>query len=430
MLQSLNLRLGELAAGTGGVSLVDCDRLAGAVGKERWFDDRWWARSKQAVGLDAVPVLARQTAAVIAAAAGLSRKCIVLDLDNTLWGGIVGEDGLAGIRLGGDAPGEAYLAFQEHLLALKRKGVILAVASKNNPGDAREVFERHPEMRIRLDDIAVFLANWDDKPASIRRVAETLGIGLDALVFVDDNPAERQAVRELVPEVDVVALPDDPSGYVRALAAYPWLETAALTDDDRRRTEQYRARAHVAELRSGAGSMEEFLAGLGMRARIAGFDELRLPRITQLVNKTNQFNLTTRRASETEMRRVAEDDGHVDLCLELHDRFADHGLIAVLIARQDGPELDIETFLMSCRVIGRTVEEALVARVCREAAQRGCIRLRGRYVPSPKNAMVADLYERLGFEPAGRDGDATLWTLEVPPDGSFGGRSFVEVSDA
>jgi FkbH-like protein len=427
MLQALNLRLGEAAQGR--VSLVDCDRLAGAFGKLRWFDDRYWARSRQAVALDAVPGLARQTAAVISAAAGLSRKCLVLDLDNTLWGGIIGEDGMAGIRLGGDAVGEAFTAFQEFLLQLKRKGVILAVASKNNPADAREVFERHPEMRLRLDDVAVFLANWEDKPASIRRIAQTLNIGLDALVFVDDNPAEREAVRQLLPDVDVVQLPGDPAGYVQALARYPWLETASLTDEDRRRTEQYQARARIADLEAQAASMEEFLEGLEMRARIAPFDELRLPRIAQLVNKTNQFNLTTRRYSETELRRFSEDDRYVHLCLELRDRFADHGLVAVLIARQAGDALDIDTFLMSCRVIGRTVEAAMLDRLCREAVRRGCDRLLGRYVPSPKNALTKDVYERLGFVLSGREGPATVWTLDLRQNGAIAGGFVVEDTD-
>lgn len=427
MLQALNLRLGEAAQGR--VSLVDCDRLAGAFGKLRWFDDRYWARSKQAVALDAVPSLATETAAVIGAAAGLNRKCLVLDLDNTLWGGVVGEDGMAGIRLGGDPVGEAFTAFQEFLLELKRKGVILAVASKNNPADAREVFERHPEMRLRLDDVAVFLANWEDKPASIRRIAETLNIGLDALVFVDDNPAEREAVRQLVPEVDVVPLPADPARYVQALARYPWLETASLTDEDRRRTAQYQARAQIADLQARATTMDEFLEGLEMRATIAPFNDLRLPRITQLVNKTNQFNLTTRRYSETELRRFAADDRYVDLSLELRDRFADHGLVGVLIARHDGDEMDIDTFLMSCRVVGRTVEAAMLERLRREAVRRGCDRLVGRYVPSAKNALAKDVYETLGFVPAGREGPATLWTFDLREDRDIAGGFVVEETD-
>jgi FkbH-like protein len=415
MLQALNLRLGKAAQGR--VALVDCDRLAGMFGKARWFDDRYWARAKQAVALDAVPLLARQTAAVVAAAAGLSRKCLVLDLDNTLWGGIIGEDELSGIRLGGDAIGEGFIRLQDYLVQLKRKGVVLAVASKNNEADAREVFERHPDMRLRLDDLAVFLANWDDKPSNLRRIADRLNIGLDALVLLDDNPAERQLVRDVLPEVDIIQLPEDPSRYARALADYPWFETAALTDEDRRRTEQYRARAKIAELEASSEEVESFYRSLGMHARMGPFDELRLPRITQLVNKTNQFNLTTRRYEETELRRFADRDDYATLWLELRDRFTDHGLVAVLIARQEGDTLDIDTFLMSCRVIGRTVESALLARLCWEARSRGCTRLRGTYVASAKNAVVGELYPRLGFRPMGEQDGSRMWTYDLERDG-------------
>src|SRR5690606_25928420 len=247
MTQKLNQRLGEAAGAN--VSIVDCERLAGTIGKNRWFDPKYWHLSKQAVSLDALPLLAKHTAAVLAADLGLSKKCLVLDLDNTLWGGIIGEDGLAGIKLGQGSPiGEAYVAFQEYILELKRKGVILAVNSKNNDADAREVFEKHPEMRIKLDDISMFVANWEPKPQNIQRIAQTLNIGIDSLVFVDDNPAERQAMRQFQPEVDVIVLPTDPSQYVRALSNYLLFETSSFTKEDAARAEQYRARAQIAEL--------------------------------------------------------------------------------------------------------------------------------------------------------------------------------------
>ncbi len=234
MTQAVNLELGRQAGRD--VALVDCERLSALFGKERWFDPRFWIRSKQAPSLAALPFLARHTAAVLAAELGLSRKCVVLDLDNTLWGGVIGEDGLGGIKLGGSGEGEAFVLFQEYLRELQRKGVLLAVVSKNNEDDAREPFLRHPEMRLDLDDIAVFIASWDPKPDQIRRIAQTLNIGLDALVFVDDNPVERQAVRSLVPEVDVVTLPSDPALYVRALSQYLLFETAAFTAEDAQRT--------------------------------------------------------------------------------------------------------------------------------------------------------------------------------------------------
>ncbi|SQD95907.1 FkbH like protein [Parafrankia sp. Ea1.12] len=402
MLAAVNAALGRAAAG-GQVAFVDCERLAATVGKRSWFDPRYWHRAKQAVSLAHVPTLARHTAAVLGAQLGTSRKCLVLDLDNTLWGGVLGEEGLAGIALGDGPVGEAFSTFQEYIGRLRARGVILAVCSKNNEADAREAFERHPAMRLRLDDIAMFSASWEDKPTQIRRIASTLGIGLDSLVFVDDNPAEREVVRQLVPEVDVIALPRDPHGYVRAVADYPFFEPAALTTEDTARTEQYRARARAAELAASATSLEEFHRGLEMVATVVPLDELTLPRVVQLIGKTNQFNLTTRRRGEAEVAELAADPSTAVICVRLADRFADHGLVAVVIARRaaepGGAVLDVDTWLMSCRVIGRTLEDEIAGLIVAEARRLGCSSVRGHYLPTAKNALVADLYPRLGFRP-------------------------------
>jgi FkbH-like protein len=395
--RQLNARLGQAAGDE--VSIVDCERLASEVGKRTWFDARYWYRSKQAVSLSCVPLLARHTAAVIAACLGQSKKCLVLDLDNTVWGGVLGEDGIGGVRLGQGEVGEAFTAFQRHVLALKERGVILAVASKNNPEDAREMFAAHPDMVLTLDDVAVFSACWDDKATQLRRIAATLGLGLDSLVFVDDNPAEREVIRQLVPEVDVLPLPADPAGYVRALADYPFFEPATLTAEDAARTELYRARARTAELHQAANSLEEFLGSLDMVATVAPLDELTVPRVAQLIGKTNQFNLTGRRRSLGEVAALADDPSCVALCVRLRDRFADHGLVGVLIAFRRGDALDVDTWLMSCRVIGRTLEHEMLAQLAAQAAAEGRPRLRGTYVRTAKNAQVADLYPRLGFRP-------------------------------
>lgn len=414
MLQRLNLRLGEEAGG--GVALVDCERLAALAGKRTWFDARYWFRSKQAVSLACVPLLARHTAAVVAAQLGQSRKCLVLDLDNTLWGGVLGEDGIGGIALGSGPVGEAYSAFQRFVLALKERGIVLAICSKNNSADVREVFERHPDMLLRLDDVAVLSAGWDDKPAQLRRIATTLGLGLDALVFADDNPAEREVVRQLVPEVDVLPLPADPAGYVQALADYLLFEPAALTAEDVERTRMYQARARTAELQETASSLDDFLRSLDMVATPAGLDEVTLPRVTQLIGKTNQFNLTGRRRTQAEVAALAEDSRYRVLSIRLRDRFADHGLVGVLIGRamEDGT-FDIDTWLLSCRVIGRTLEHEMLALAADAARGAGCAALCGMYVPSTKNALVADLYPRLGFTPESPGPDAapgsTCWRL-------------------
>jgi FkbH-like protein len=411
MLRALNMRLARAA--TDGVLLVDCDRLAGAVGKSHWFDDRYWHLSKQAVALDALPHLARHTAAILAAAEGLSAKCVVLDLDNTLWGGVIAEDGLAGIALGNGPAGEAHVSFQEYLLALRSRGIILAVVSKNNDADAREPFEQHPDMRLALSDMSVFVANWTDKATNLRRVASELNIGLDALVFVDDNPAERQVVRQMLPEVEVIALPTEPAGYVRALADSLLFESAIVTADDLTRAEQYKARAAAAALEQETVSLEDFYASLAMEAVISPFDEMNLSRIVQLIGKTNQFNLTTRRHGLADVREFMDDDRYVTAYLRLRDRFGDHGLVALMIAEQQGEAMEIDTWLMSCRVIGRTVENAMFRRLCEAALEQGCTSVRGTFIRSAKNNIVADLFPRLGFDPISEGPEESRWAYDL-----------------
>ena len=417
MAHALNARLGEAAAGA--VSIVDCERLASTIGKARWFDDKYWFMSKQAVSLGALPMLARHCIAVFAADLGLSRKCLVIDLDNTLWGGVIGEDGLGGIRLGQGSPeGEACLALQEYILALKAKGVILAVCSKNNDADAREPFLKHPDMRLRLEDIAAFVANWETKPENLRRIAKLLNIGLDSLVFLDDNPVEREIVRQMLPEVDVIALPADASGYRSALASYPMFETSSFTAEDAQRTQQYRARAQVAELEAGATSIEEFYRSLQMQAEIAPFSELNLQRIVQLIGKTNQFNLTTRRHGMAQVRAFIDDPNCVHFSLKLRDRFADHGLVALMIAHKRGATLDIDTWLMSCRVIGRTVEAEMLSQLCAAADRLGCSQVQGTYIPTAKNAMVKDVFAQFAFQRADSQPDgASTWTYDISARG-------------
>lgn len=412
VLQAVNAGLGAAAGDR--VALVDCDRLAAAVGTNRWFDDRWWHHAKQAVSPAGQPILARHTAAVVAAIRGRARKVAVVDLDNTLWGGVIGEDGLTGIQLGHGAAGEAYVRFQEYLRDLKDRGVLLAVASKNDPDAAREPFEKHPDMVLRLDDFAAFHADWSPKSTSIRKVADRLGLGLDSFVFVDDNPLEREEIRSLLPDVEVVALPPEPSGYARALDQGAWFEVLAVTAEDAGRTAMYRARAAAGDLREQASTLEEFWASLRMEATVAPFDELRLPRVEQLVGRSNQFNLTTRRHSRPALEAMVRDPACVHRYLELRDRFSDHGLVGVVVAYERADVLDVDTFLMSCRVLGRTVETAMLHELCEEAIRRGCARLRGMYVPSGRNSMVADLYQRHGFRCAGEGADgATVWEYDL-----------------
>lgn len=411
MTQAVNAGLGA-AAGTS-VRILDCERLSALVGKRQWFDPRYWHLSRQAVSLQALPTLARHLSAVLAADLGLTRKCLVLDLDNTLWGGVIGEDGLAGIKLGGDYPGESFVAFQDAIRLLKQKGVILAVCSKNNEGDAREPFERHPEMRLKLADFAAFVANWEPKPDNLRRIAQTLGLGLDALVFVDDNPAECAAVRQALPEVDVLALPQDPSHYARFLLDYLGFESASFTAEDVGRTDQYRARTEAVQLERNVGSIEELWQSLAMEASIAPINEVDLPRIVQLIGKTNQFNVTTRRHNQAQVEAFVRDPACIHFSLRLRDRFADHGLVSLMIAVQRGAMLEIDTWLMSCRVIGRSVERAMLSHLCQQAAARGVTGIRGKYLPTTKNSLVKTLFPDLGFKRSAESPQGDLWEFDL-----------------
>jgi FkbH-like protein len=382
------------------VLLVDCERLAARVGKRQWLDPRLWYGTRQPVAHAALPVLARETAAVLAADLGLAARCLVLDLDNTMWGGIVGEDGPDGIVIGEGPDGEAYAAFQEYVKALRSRGVILAVASKNDLEAARRPFADLPEMRLKLDDFAVFVADWRRKPEQITEIADTLGIGLESIVFADDNPAECAEVAAALPDVWTVSLDVPPSERVRTLAASLRFEISSLSPEDEQRQRSYAARASAAELRSSVATLEDFWDSLQMRARVRALDRDSLDRAAQLVQKTNQFNLTLRRHSRPEIEHIAGDDVTICRTLELEDRFASHGLIGLAIAfpsEEDDEIALIDTLLLSCRVIGRTAEVHMLAHLSAAALERGFTRMRGIYVPGPRNALVADVYPRLGF---------------------------------
>lgn len=426
MMNKLNAALGETADDN--VSIVNCEALSSQIGKSTWFDDRYWIMSKQAVSLSALPLLANHTIAVLASSMGLSKKCLVLDLDNTLWGGVIGEDGLSGITLGSGPVGEAFVALQEYILDLKNRGIILAVCSKNNDADAREPFKKHPDMVLKLSDIAMFVANWEPKPHNIRNIAKTLNIGLDSLVFLDDNPVEREAVRSMICEVDVIAIGNDPMQYRRTLSEYLMFEVNSITAEDAVRTEQYKAKAEISQLKETTLNIDEFYRGLQMQATIKPFDEMHLPRITQLIGKSNQFNLTTRRHSLEQLRSFMADPDYVHLYMKLSDRFTDHGLVSVLIAQRIDGVLDIDTWLMSCRVIGRTVEAQMLAELCDIAQKLGCQRLRGTYIPTAKNALVADLYERFGFtlKTQSDNENQSIWEYDIRTLGSIT-NGFIEV---
>lgn len=409
MAMTLNRGLAAAAA-EGDAGFVDTALLAARLGAERWFDDRGWYMAKMPFSPAALPLLATQTAATLAARLGFSRRCIVLDLDNTLWGGVIGDDGLEGITLGGGMAGEAFQDFQTALKDLTRRGILLAVCSKNDPEVALSPFREHPEMILKEEDIAAFVANWQPKSENIRAISETLSLGLDSFVFLDDNPYERAEVRRALPQVDVPPLPEDPTGYRRALEAYPFLEPAAFTSADRERAGQYRARARAIALQATAGSLEEYQASLAMEAEFGAVEGVVKPRVVQLLNKTNQFNVTTIRRNQAELEAFLARPGAHGVWVRLRDKFADHGLIAVALAEVREGAFEIDTLLMSCRVLGRGVEEVLVAELARIAEKEGCAELVGRYRSTERNGMVAELFPRLGFAADGTDAEGgTLW---------------------
>lgn len=411
-LRRLNALLAQRAGQ--GVLLLDQEHLSACVGKERWHDPRFWLHSRQAVALDALPRYAAEAAALLKAVAGRSRKVLAVDLDNTLWGGIVGDDGAAGLELGETPRGEAFLEFQRYLKALRERGVLLAVCSKNDPGRAREPFQSRPEMALRLEDFAAFEASWGDKVAGLRAVARALNVGLDALAFADDNPAERELVKRCLPEVAVVDLPEDPSDWVRRLDALRLFEPAAVSAEDSLRTGHFQAEARRAQVREQAPDMPAFLRDLQMVARTGPFAPADLERIAQLINKTNQFNLTTRRYTEAQVRAFMQDPSCWTLAVRLSDRFGDYGLISAAIARRRGAALDLDTWLMSCRVFGRGVEDLVFNLLLAEARERGAEAILADYAPTPKNDPVRDLLPGLGFRKT-QDGRWRLQVSEAKP---------------
>lgn len=419
LITRLNDRLAEAAA-TDAVLLLDIARASERDGLDAWFDIARWLQGKLEIAPQAAPMYGDLTARIIAAQRGLSKKCLVLDLDNTLWGGVVGDDGLEGIVVGeGSARGEAHLALQRYAKQLSDRGVILAVCSKNDPTIAEAVFRDHPEMLLKRSDIAAFVANWTDKAANLEMIAGQLNIGLDSLVFVDDNPAERARIRESLPMVAVPELPEDPAHYARCVANAGYFEAVAFTADDLQRAEQYANNAARQSSLTSSQSLDDFLIGLKMSVVAGPITAVDLARSAQLINKTNQFNPTTRRYAVEEVERFAASDRYLTFQFRLTDRFGDNGLVSVMILRPDPEETDvfeIDTWVMSCRVFGRQLELEAMNIAVEAAKQRRIHTFRADHIPTPKNGVVSELYPTLGFtrvpEATAAEG-ATRWLLHL-----------------
>lgn len=395
-----------------GSFFVDLEQISGTAGRERFYDLRRYFWTKQPFSELGTHRLACHLFAGIRAVLRGPKKVLVVDLDNTLWGGVVGETGPLDIALGETPEGEAFRAFQRHIKALAARGVVLAICSKNNREDALAPFEQNPRMIVTLSDFAHVEASWEPKSAGLLRIADTLNLGLDSFVFFDDNPAEREEIRRALPQVEVVEVPPDPADYIPALESGLWFEAVELSEADRQRAEQYQQETQRREFQQSFGSMDEYLQSLEMRGSHGPVDDTNLQRVVQLLGKTNQFNLTTRRHSGDEVRRLLTLPGSIGMVFHLADKFGDHGLISVLLAVPEhaAPEksLRIDTWLMSCRVIGRTAEQFLFNELLFRARDFGYQSLLGEFIPTRKNSLVADLLDRLGFERTREASDGTV----------------------
>lgn len=405
----LNAKLAEqLCSDYPNVYPVALSAIQTQLGQERFFDARIWHLAKLAVRTEVLPFFASAVVDVIQSLRGQIKKCVVLDLDNTLWGGVIGDDGLEGIELGELGAGPAFIALQHWLKNLQERGVLLAVCSKNNADTAMEAFEKHPDMVLRLSDIAMFVANWDDKASNIRHIRQTLNIGMDSIVFLDDNPFERDLVRAVLPEVTVPELPEDPALVLPYLQSLCLFEAAGCSEEDRVRTQRYQAQISRAEAEQNYDSYEAYLASLDMKAVVEPFVPFYFARIAQLTQRSNQFNLRTVRYTEAEIAAIAADDGFITRYMTLSDRFGEHGLVSVVILQKRQNALFIDTWLMSCRVLRRGAEQYLFDRIVEATLENGFDTLVGEYLPTAKNAMVADFYAQCGMTPLGNG----LFTLD------------------
>jgi len=413
LIRQINRELRHIAAGFRGVYSLDYDALVARHGSEHWHDERKWLTARLPIAAGYLLQMAREWMRFIVPLSGRTAKVLVVDLDNTLWGGVIGEDGMAGIKVGAEYPGAAYQALQRALLDLSRKGILLAVCSKNNLDDAMEALENHPGMLVRAKHFSAMRVNWTDKAQNLREIAQELKVGIDALAFLDDNPFEREQVRAALPEVTVIDLPKNPLEYASAVRNCAAFERLTLSSEDQQRTEMYAAQKQRAGAEQTFQSKEDFFRFLEQEAELEPVSDLTLARVAQLTQKTNQFNLTTRRYTEPQIAELFNRPEWHIFSIKVRDRFGDHGLVGVAIAHDEGEQCEVDAFLLSCRVIGRTVETALLAHLAESAAQRGRKRLVGWFLPTRKNAPARDFYEHHGFELQATSCEGSLWALDL-----------------
>ncbi|MFT5248468.1 MAG: FkbH-like protein [bacterium] len=413
-IRKLNYELMNLAQQNSNLFICDIAALQNKFGRDMMFDSSVYVTTEMILSIDAIPYVASRTMDIISAAQGKFKKCLILDLDNTMWGGIIGDDGLENIQLGhGLGIGKAFTEFQEWMKKLKNRGIILAVCSKNTENIAKEPFEKHPDMILKLNDIAVFKANWDNKADNIRQIQSILNIGFDSMVFLDDNPFERNMVRQNVPGVTVPELPEDPGEYLEYLYSLNLFETVSYSNADVDRTKQYQVEAQRVTMQKSFTNEAEFLKNMDMVSEVKPFDKFNTPRVSQLSQRSNQFNLRTVRYLETDIENISNDNNFQDFSFTLSDKYGDNGLICIIILEKKNKEtLFINTWFMSCRVLKRGMENFTLNTILKYAKENGFKKVIGEYIETPKNKMVENHYQELGFTSIDSDGQ-NLHQLDV-----------------
>ena len=409
----LDLDLSESFKDDAQVFVFDYDGFCSGIGKKNIMDYKMYYLGDIKIDLQHIPALCDEYLAYIKPLMSLTKKCIVLDLDNTLWGGIVGEDGLEGIKLGPTPEGRPFLEFQKFLLALFNRGVILAINSKNNPEDVKEVFEKHPNMILKEEHFASMQVNWNDKISNMKAIAEEINIGMDSLVFVDDDKLNREMIREEFPEVLVVELPDDPALYLKTMMEINDFNTLQITEEDKKKGKMYAEQRKRTDLHKTATDITEYLKNLKMVVTIEKASSFNIPRISQMTQKTNQFNMTTRRYLEEDIKKFSESSNFLVASIKVEDKFGDNGITGTAIVEKGTEGWRIDTFLLSCRVIGRRVEETLLAYILEEANKENAEVLVGEFIPTKKNAPAKDFYKNNGFKLVNKDNRKEIWEFDA-----------------
>jgi len=402
MITDLNNRLADLYSNSNSIFIYDFNNFVSKYGEKNVLDDKQFLFGDMKISLNYIPYLANDLLSYIIGYLGMSKKCIVLDLDNTLWGGIVGEDGFNGIKLGPEPPSNAYMEFQKFLLALYQRGIILAINSKNNYEDAIRVIKDHPYMILREDHFASFRINWDDKISNMKEIANELNIGLDSIVFLDDDPVNREFMKINLPQVLTVDLPQDSSQYAETIKNMNDFSVLNITQEDKQRGKMYTDQRKRSDLEKSVPDLESFLKQLDLKISIKSANEFTIPRISQLTLKTNQFNLTTKRYQEADIKKFSEDQNYMVGCAQVEDKFGDNGITGIFIVRKENPkEWFIDTFLLSCRIMGREVEKGILGYILNKAKKSGVERIKAQFIPSTKNKPIENFLPSCGFQKEG-----------------------------